>query len=74
MVDSNYGRTARCTLRYVFRTVPEAVPGGPEQPTRAPSQSLIWAVVKTFPGPLLEIILLETIFCMSMFLPIYLLE
>ncbi|KAM7301951.1 hypothetical protein ISCGN_017468 [Ixodes scapularis] len=38
------------------------------------SSSLFWALLKCYPGPLLLIGFLETIFCLSVILPIYLLE
>ncbi|CAN8021103.1 unnamed protein product [Ixodes persulcatus] len=48
--------------------------GNAVQTTGLSSSSLFWALLKCYPGPLLLIGFLETIFCLSVILPIYLLE
>ncbi|KAL3196873.1 hypothetical protein MRX96_014967 [Rhipicephalus microplus] len=54
---------------------PEVKTGGPgEGKTLVHRRSLLFSLVKAFAGPLIQIAALETIFCATMFLPIYLMD
>ncbi|KAH7971518.1 hypothetical protein HPB49_025390 [Dermacentor silvarum] len=64
-----------CSKMLLQRWSPEVKTGGPEgEKEQVHRGSLVFALLMAFAGPLFQIAALETLFCVGMFLPIYLMD